>query len=216
MAYIYKIKNDINNKLYIGKTNNSIEERWSIHKKDAKKRVLYEKRPLYNAMNKYGIDHFYIEEIEQCDDELAEERERYWISFYNTYNDGYNATLGGDGKNLYNHQEIAKLLKEDKSTKEICDIIGCCSDIVSQVAKNYNINLVLNAQNRQKEKMSKKVAQYDKNMNYIQTFNSVADAARWLYEYNIIPTLSSGVRTHIAEVCNGKRKTAYKSIWKYI
>lgn len=216
MAYIYKITNDINSKIYIGKTNDTIEKRWKIHIKDSTKRINSEKRPLYLAMNKYGIEHFHIEEIEQCDDELSSEREKYWISYYNSYTDGYNATLGGDGRNLYNHQEIAKLLIQGKSVKDICEIIGCCSDIVSQVAKNYNINLALYAQNRQKEKLSKMVAQYDKNMNYIQTFNSVADAARWLCECGIIPTLSSGVRTHIAEVCNGKRKTAYKSVWKYI
>ena len=65
MAYIYKISNDINNKVYIGKTNQTIKERWHQHCSDSKDRVLYEKRPLYSAMNKYGIEHFKIEEIER-------------------------------------------------------------------------------------------------------------------------------------------------------
>ena len=67
MAYIYKITNDINGKSYIGKTEkNNIQERWKDHLIDYKKRRT-EKRPLYSAMNKYGIEHFHIEQIEETD-----------------------------------------------------------------------------------------------------------------------------------------------------
>ncbi|MGN1312213.1 MAG: GIY-YIG nuclease family protein [Bacilli bacterium] len=215
MAYIYKISNDINDKIYIGKTLNTIQERFKEHCRDYLKRE-EEKRPLYSAMKKYGIEHFQIQEIEQCYDEDASNREIYWISYYDSYKKGYNATLGGEGKQKYNHQEILNLLRQGMSTNEIISKIGCCKDIIYDIAKNNNINLAMISQKDTAKKLSKKVAQYDKDMNYKQTFNSVADAARWLYEQKIIPTLSSGVRTHIAEVCNGKRKTAYQSIWKYI
>lgn len=47
-------------------------------------------------MNKYGPEHFHIELIEETDN--PEERERYWIQYYGSYHNGYNATLGGDGK----------------------------------------------------------------------------------------------------------------------
>ena len=60
MSYIYKITNDINNKVYVGKTNLTIEKRFREHCTDSKKFTI-EKRPLYNAMNKYGIEHFHIE-----------------------------------------------------------------------------------------------------------------------------------------------------------
>ena len=49
MAYIYKITNDINDKIYIGKTNQTIKERWRQHCADSKDRILYEKRPLYSG-----------------------------------------------------------------------------------------------------------------------------------------------------------------------
>lgn len=94
MAYIYKITNDINDKIYIGKTNQTIKERWRQHYSDSKTRIVAEKRPLYLAMNKYGIEHFKIEEVEKCLDEDAYKREIYWIEYYNSYKDGYNATLG--------------------------------------------------------------------------------------------------------------------------
>ena len=47
-------------------------------------------------MNKYGIEHFHIELIEETDN--PEEREIYWIEKLGSFKNGYNATLGGDGK----------------------------------------------------------------------------------------------------------------------
>lgn len=76
MAYIYKIYNDINEKVYIGKTNYSIQKRFQEHCRDSKKDK-DERRPLYNAMNKYGIEHFFIEEIEECSIEDSGNREKY-------------------------------------------------------------------------------------------------------------------------------------------
>ena len=63
MPYIYKITNNINGKVYIGKTNYTIEKRWKEHCHDYKK-LSFQKRPLYRAMAKYGPENFSIEEIE--------------------------------------------------------------------------------------------------------------------------------------------------------
>lgn len=49
MPYIYKITNKINDKIYVGKTLDTIENRWREHKNDYQKRR-NEKRPLYSAM----------------------------------------------------------------------------------------------------------------------------------------------------------------------
>jgi group I intron endonuclease len=57
MAYIYVIKNDINDKVYVGKTTLKIQERFKEHLRDYKK-TLKEHRPLYSAMKKYGEEHF--------------------------------------------------------------------------------------------------------------------------------------------------------------
>ena len=73
---IYKIYNDVNDKLYIGKTVSSIEKRFQEPCDDSKKERC-EKRPLYNAMNKYGIEHFFIELIEECDLKELSEKEIY-------------------------------------------------------------------------------------------------------------------------------------------
>ena len=76
MPYIYKITNNLNGKVYIGKTNFTIEKRWREHCQDSQKETL-QKRPLYSAMKKYGIENFSIEEIEQLETpQQAEEREK--------------------------------------------------------------------------------------------------------------------------------------------
>ena len=67
MAYIYCITNLINGKQYVGKTTYSITKRFKEHCRDCS-RECEEKRPLYAAMNKYGIECFHIETIENVTD----------------------------------------------------------------------------------------------------------------------------------------------------
>lgn len=62
-------------------------------------------------MRKYGIEHFHIEQIEETD--KPEEREIYWINFYNSYKNGYNATLGGDGKKYIDYDLVCKVYQEN-------------------------------------------------------------------------------------------------------
>ena len=214
MSFIYKITNDINNKVYIGKTNLTIQERFKQHCKDAKKRV-FEKRPLYKAMNKYGIEHFHIEELENCSTTQASEKEQYWIGYYKGYEQGYNATKGGDGKQLFNHEQIAQILKNNPYPKEVAKIIGCSVDTVYIVAKEFDI--VVKSKGQDNVNAKKQIHQYNKKTKeYLQSFNSIQQAAEWLYSQQIIKTLNSGVRGHISEVAQGKRKSAYGYIWKYI
>ena len=68
MAFIYKIVNDVNGKLYIGKTTKTIEERYNRHLQNARNKV---NRYLYDAMNHYGVEHFSISLIEECVDNIV-------------------------------------------------------------------------------------------------------------------------------------------------
>lgn len=93
MGYIYKITNKINQKVYIGQTIQTPSQRWYHHLTDAK---LGSDLKFHRALRKYGRENFTKDIIEEVEDELLNDREIYWISFYDSYEDGYNSTLGGD------------------------------------------------------------------------------------------------------------------------
>lgn len=94
---IYKIENKINHKVYIGQSIN-ITDRWRNHRsayKDTSDKA-YEAH-LYRSMRKYGIENFDFSIVEECLPSELNERERYWVSYYDSFFNGYNLTLGGDG-----------------------------------------------------------------------------------------------------------------------
>lgn len=139
MAYIYKITNDINNKIYIGKTLFSIEKRWKEHCSEySQQRV--ENRPLYRAMNKYGIKHFYIEPIEECSNDAVNEREKYWIEYYGSFKYGYNATKGGDGKPYCDYDLVFALWNEGLTITAISEKLNYDVSHCSEILSTFGIN----------------------------------------------------------------------------
>lgn len=75
MGYIYKITNKINNKVYVGQTIKTVEKRFNQHKNNSNKEY-FSQIALYQAFNKYGIENFKVETLEECDNELLDEREK--------------------------------------------------------------------------------------------------------------------------------------------
>lgn len=213
MPYIYKITNDINNKIYIGKTRLSIEKRWKEHLNDYSKRR-NEKRPLYDAMNKYGIEHFHIEEIEETNN--PEEREKYWIEYYGSFKNGYNATIGGDGKPYIDRELVIKTYLELNTCKATASALGINEETVSKILKENNI-AITSAQEYNKKNYSKQVLMLSNQNTPLKTFSSLSDAARYLQTNNISKDKNlNGIVSHIGKVCNGKRKSAYGYKWKLI
>lgn len=87
--YIYKITNNINGKIYIG-------QHKQITIKEKVDRYLGSGILIKKAQNKYGKENFTKEIIEYCDKENVNDREVYWIRFYNSLTpNGYNITKGG-------------------------------------------------------------------------------------------------------------------------
>ena len=96
MIGIYKIVNKINNNIYVG-LSVDIYRRWKSHKQryNNKSDKEYDK-VLYKAFRKYGIENFSFEVIEECKVEELRRKEKYWIAFYDSFNNGYNSTPGGE------------------------------------------------------------------------------------------------------------------------
>ena len=214
MSKIYKIVNDINNKVYIGKTEYTIEKRFNEHCRDAYKRE-EEKRPLYNAMRKYGINHFQISEIEECDSDQAAEREKYWIEFYGSYHNGYNATLGGDGKSYVDAKEILFLWEQGNGLKQIREITGHDLSVISKKLQESGVSSQ-DIYKRGKDSISKKILMIDKNNQVINSFCSTREAARYLVEtLHKDPKSEGGYSSHISETCRGIRKSCLGYKWQY-
>lgn len=86
---IYKIKNIITEKVYVGSAID-IDKRWRKHKQMINEGNHHSIK-LQNSMNKHGISKFIFEIIEECEKELLIEREQYWINVLDSYNNGYNS-----------------------------------------------------------------------------------------------------------------------------
>lgn len=94
---IYCIENLVNHKRYIG-LSTDIDSRWKTHKRKLNGNS-HVNEHLQSAWNKYGENNFDFSIIEKCKEENIKEREKYYISLYNTQDNklGYNKTSGGDG-----------------------------------------------------------------------------------------------------------------------
>ena len=201
MAYIYQITNDINGKIYIGKTEFSIEKRFKEHCQDAF-RDRNKKRPLYAAMRKYGIEHFHIELIEETDN--PEEREVFWIENKRSFKNGYNATKGGDGRPYLDYDLIISTYNEVQNISQVSQILNYDEKSISNVLHSYNI-LPVSQQLVNQMCYGKSIKQYTKSGELIGAYPSIKAAARAINK----------THSHISDCINGKRKSAYGFIWCY-
>lgn len=208
MGYIYKITNIQNNKIYIGKTTTCIQERFSKH--------IYESNTpntkgysfiLHKAFRKYGLDNFNIEQVEEVDNKFLNEREVYWINFYNSIiPNGYNMTFGGEGSVKIDYNKVYSLWDNGKSVAQIATILGNSIPQIKTILSTYNnFNIEINNQ-RTIASTKKAVCQYDKNTGIlIHTFDSIKEAA-----------LAVGVdRSCISRCCSGQKKSSRGYIWKF-
>lgn len=154
---IYIFINNLNNKVYIGKTIDSYTYRWSSHKHDSELFNYY----FYKAIRKYGWDNFskYViyqtEELENNKenkkylDNLILNKEKYYIKQFNSNNPnvGYNLTEGGEGTSgkTYTEEQLSKIKNKGKIVLQ-CDLNG---NIIKEwpSMKSIKDNLGLNLDN---------------------------------------------------------------------
>lgn len=112
--YIYKIYNDVNDKVYIGLTKQELNERLKQHFKN--KNNLDTK--FYRAIKKYGKEKFHIEIVEKVNDEkILSEREIFWINEFDSIKNGYNTATGGIGGDTLTNNPNIELIRKKISDK---------------------------------------------------------------------------------------------------
>ena len=146
MTGIYKITNKINGKCYIGQSVD-IKRRWSEHRSSVEDITLDSK--LIRAMRKYGLENFTFEVLEECELDLLNEREEYYVEFYNSYFHGYNSTFGGDGSSGFPvailHEQLLEiydlLANSNLTQRQIALKYGVGEDMISHINNGHNRKL---------------------------------------------------------------------------
>lgn len=146
---IYKITNKINGKVYVGQTTKTLEERFQKHCWGTTKNDKYHLNvAIKKAIKKYGKENFTIKLIEETETSKLDEREVYWISFYDSYNKGYNCTLGGQNGatrkcrlSWSEENEVIEAKYLGFSIKEIGEVYNIDRTTVHNIFKRHNLKM---------------------------------------------------------------------------
>ena len=204
---LYVITNSVNDKVYVWKTYRTIEERFKEHILESK-RERSKNRDIYKAMNTLGVDKFHINLLGQFDEGLLEEKECEYIKLYDSYRNGYNNTLGGDGKRYveFTDEEAIETYNRCKSVRKACKELNCDKDTLSIILRKNGVD----------------TSRYG-NLNNTpiknslgETFNSINSASEYLIKTNRVNGKLTNISKSILRVLNKKRKTYLKLKWEYV
>lgn len=215
-GFIYTVKNQITGQYYVGATTDSMEQRKLDHEERA---IRGEDTKLAKAIATYGSDTFQwnITDTANNTNELAEKEKAYIIK-YDSKENGYNSSLGGEFKKkvFQFDKETGELINSFDSITEASMVIGCSKACISKSCLNENrtchgyvwsysssIDFELVSDKRTKRVLMVSSLGSGKAN---QVFNSVAEASR-----------ATGLsKSSISRVCRGERKQAGGYDWKYI
>lgn len=216
MGFIYKVTNTVDGKMYIGQTSRTIEVRWKEHLRDAFGRNEKSFFAFHRAIKKYGADVFVVEQVEECDSSKLDERERYWIKYYDTTHGGYNADFGGrsnKGHPIYQYSLDGTFIRGFETSGDAQAFVGCKTIILSSAHPEKIIAGYLWSRTKvdrldvKAHPKEKPVHQYSINGKYIATFNSLKEAA--------IAVRGRNTGTLIGAACRGAYDTIYGYRWSF-
>ena len=201
MGYIYKITNKINNKCYIGQTIKNYEERFRQHQLNYTKEY-FSQIVLYQAFKKYGIENFNFEPIEEVEKNQLDEREKYWIKYYDSYYNGYNSTLGGRLVELYDWDETAIIQRymELKSARKVARELGCDHSTIDKILNRNKIKRFSLAES------AGRGTTIIENENIKKSFPCPSECAQWLIDNNYTKSKNLENVTHYLRDCIKKEK----------
>ena len=213
---VYCHTNKINNKKYIGITNQKPSRRWG---KDGY--GYHVQLKFWRAIQKYGWDNFEHEILyKNLSSDDAEKLEIELIAKYDTTNNkfGYNVSIGG-GITLANRRKIkqfstdGKLLNIFESMLYVENTYGYSTSSICQVCNGNKISAYgyiwryieddFNLYSTELLNQEKAVNQYNKNGKYLHTYNSISEAVE----------ITSVIK--ISDVCHKKRQSAGGYIWRF-
>jgi len=125
---IYLITNKENGHKYVGQSNQAMNKQWQQHIIDSRQ---MSQKPLHKAFRKYGVHRFNIQEIDECDESLLDEREQYWIEYYNTYE-----SQGGYNEFKKEEKIIPTIKDEPKQPKKVLENKSKCDPWGSLTIEN--------------------------------------------------------------------------------
>jgi len=151
-GYIYKIYNDINDRVYIGQTTYTIDRRWKQHKLDATRDNIT--MPLHKTMRSYGVENFHVCELLKIEkpslDELRDclnDAERNAIEKYKSLvsENGLNVLPGGQDipPGVINHRVVDKY-DIHLHLLETFDSVTMAANLLSEVDSRTAIYAVCN------------------------------------------------------------------------
>ena len=208
MGYIYCITNTETNKVYIGKSIRAPKSRIEEHFRDWE--LLNNDTKLTRAILKYDKSVWVWKILEECDDNILSEREKHWISVYDSYKNGYNSTLGGDGNQRYifNKEDIYTKYKEGISVKDIASEYGCHYHYIHEILQELGVDT-----SDMKDK-PKPIACFDRYNNLIDIFNTKQEIQDYITQYGYGNSLGN-VAHFVKQACETGKLT-YKRYWKLI
>lgn len=223
MGHIYKIENQINGMVYIGKSID-YKLRWKCHMQTAKREGKQSQGPLYRAMREYGIDNFSFSLIEECKDSDLDEREEFWIAEYcaTDKTKGYNLSKGGvadrrcvcqynkNGEHIATYKSLriaaSKTGLSQNSIKNACDGATCkCGGFLWRYEGNPAPRADHIKSHGRYTAVSRPVEQYDLFGRYIRSFRSLNNAHK-----------ETGIQTRfISQCCNGTLESISGYKWRF-
>ena len=213
---IYCIENTINQKKYIGQSID-IYRRWQEHK------LARTKQTISSAIIKYGINNFSFRIIELCERNLLNEREIYWINYYDTYHNGYNETPGGsyvsdkckkqinaydlNGNYIRTYTSCRDAARDNNcSPQQIYLVLNHLRRTAGSMQFRYlNDSTPVTSTNGAQGRHHKTILQLDLNDNIIAEFKTIEEASK----------ITGAYGPSIGRVCRGIKNTTHGFKWRY-
>ena len=190
MGVIYLRTNLVNGMQYVGQTVDLAkrEKAWKCLKWAYANKLLTEER------NKYGLENFKVEILEECDDSRLDELERIYIEKYNTiYPNGYNDNEGGSLGFHHSENTKRKIGEAGKGKHYDRKGVPLTAEHKDNISKALKGRIPIEAIEAHKVNTSKKVCQYTINNELIAVYDSIRDASRKTnFDFNGIRSCCNG------------------------